>query len=569
MNAIRKRTLLRPDERAGLAANPLILQDNPAAGRGPEGPPGVGGGSTGALVSTPPHANTPTPTPATTPTPSPEKSQKIPTPKRLAPPPGPVTDQNPFMAMVYRYHSDWVGLARDVLGMTLDPWQEEFLRRICAGERRISIRAGHGVGKSTGMAIALIAHALTRYPQKSVCTAPTSSQLFDALMAETKFWINKLPGYARVLFETTVDKITLKAAPEASFISARTASVERPEALSGVHSEHVLLVVDEAPGVPEAIFENAVGSMSGETACTVLIGNPTRNSGMFFKTHHELRRPEGVPIGGEGWFCMHVSCLDSPRVSKDFVQQIKDTYGEESNQYRVRVLGEFPLRDDDALISADLVDAAMGRDIAAMPSDVLVFGVDVARFGDDRSCLVKRRGNVVESFQTWRGLDLMQLVGQVVAAAREDRPAEILIDSIGLGAGVADRLRELKATIPEMRRCDIRDVNVSESNAMNPGANKLRDELWIACRDWLRTRACKLPKSDDLRQELVSPTYKFTSNGKLVVESKDSMKKRGIKSPDVADALCLTFASTASQVSGRSPSWSAGVPLKRNIKGIV
>jgi phage terminase large subunit len=266
---------------------------------------------------------------------------------------------------------------------------------------------------------------------------------------------------------------------------------------------------------------------------------------------------------------MHVSCVDNRLVNEDFVQQIKATYGEESNAFRVRVLGEFALRDDDVLIPADLVDAAMERDVVLIESDPIVYGLDVARFGDDRSVLCKRQGNVVLDFKTWRGLDLMQLVGAVVSEARGDRPAEIVVDSIGLGAGVADRLRELQGEVPDLKNTSVRDVNVSESAAMNPQANRLRDDLWLSARDFLRTRACRLPRDPDLRQELVSPTYKFTSTGKIQVEGKDSLKKRGLKSPDLADSLCLTFASSAASVGGRAPRWIAGQALKRNIRGIV
>ena len=350
----------------------------------------------------------------------------------------------------------------------------------------------------------------------------------------------------------TSEKITLRAAPEASFISARTSSADRPEALAGVHSEHVLIIVDEASAVPEPVFESAAGSMSGENAATILIGNPTRNSGLFFKTHHQL---------SSEWQTYHVSCLDSPRVSPDFVKQIADTYGISSNQYRIRVLGEFALSDDDTLIPAELVDSAMSRDIALVENEPLVYGIDVARFGDDRSVLCKRRGNVVLEIKTWQGLDLMQLTGAIVNEAKVEKPAEMCVDSIGLGSGVADRLRELGYTV--------RDVNVSESSAMNPNAAKLRDELWLSLKEWLNTRAVKLPKMDDLRQELVAPTFTFTSNGKVKVEGKAEMKRRGLRSPDLADALCLSLASIASRVGGRSPRWVPGKPIRREIKGVV
>jgi hypothetical protein len=156
----------------------------------------------------------------------------------------------------------------------------------------------------------------------------------------------------------------------------------------------------------------------------------------------------------------------------------------------------------------------------------------------------------------------MQLTGAVVNEAEMDKPAEICVDSIGLGSGVADRLRELGYTV--------RDVNVSESPAFkNSKAAKLRDELWLNVKDWLGQRACKLPRDDDLRQELVGPTYTFTSNGNLKVEGKQELKKRGMRSPDIADALCLTFASISSRVGGRSPRWVPGQALKRGIRGVV
>jgi hypothetical protein len=343
----------------------------------------------------------------------------------------------------------------------------------------------------------------------------------------------------------------LKDAPESSFISARTSSSERPEALAGVHSENVLLIVDEASAVPEQVFEAAAGSMSGHSATTILISNPTRNSGLFYKTHHDL---------ASDWFRLHVSCINIPLVSSDFVKQIEATYGRDSNAFRIRVLGEFATADSDTLIPAELVDGAMTRDVIG-GDEPMIYGLDVARFGSDRTALCKRRGNVVVEIKHWGGLDLMQTVGQIVNEAKLDNPEEICVDTIGLGSGVADRLRE--------QGYNVRDVNVAESSAMNPNANRLRDELWMSVKDWLATRGVKLPKDETLRHELVAPRYNFTSSGKVVVESKDSMKKRGMRSPDLADALCLTFASNAALVGGRGTAWQTGKSLRRGISGVV
>jgi phage terminase large subunit len=491
------------------------------------------------------------PPPAPPPPPSAEPAA-TPPPAPTHPAPRPTGPPNDFVAFVQKYRADPVGFVRQVLKADPTEDQEQFLQAIARGDRRISIRAGHGVGKSTVCSWAMLWHMLTRFPQKCVCTAPTAGQLYDALFAELKRWITELPPFLSSLLDVKSESIELKAAPDASFISARTSSKDTPEALAGIHSDHVLLIVDEASAVPEPIFESAIGSMSGHSATTVLISNPTRNSGQFYKTHHEL---------ASEWTTFHWSCLKSRLVNPDFVKQVADTYGEESNAYRVRVLGEFALRDDDVLIPAELVDAAMVRDVIPDPKATLVYGLDVARFGDDRSVLCKRKGNVVLELKVWKNLDLMQLVGAVMNEADTDKPDEILVDSIGIGAGVADRLRELGQPA--------RDINVSESAAMNPKANRLRDDLWMAARDFFRERAGKIPNDPVLRQELVSPRYTFTSTGKLQVEGKADMKKRGLKSPDLADAFCLTFGSAAMRVGGRWSKWRSGEPLKRKIKGVV
>jgi hypothetical protein len=453
-----------------------------------------------------------------------------------------------YAAFIETYRDNPVAFVKVVLEADPLPWQCELMDAVAKGTRRISVRAGHGVGKSTCCSWILLWHLCTRMPQKAVVTAPTAGQLFDALFSELKHWANKLPSSLRDNIEIFSDRIVQKGAPESSFISARTSSAERPEALAGIHSEHVLLIADEASAIPEGVFESAAGSMSGHAATTILIGNPTRNTGLFFRTHHQLK--------GD-WKTLHVSCLDNPLVSNDFVNQIKETYGEGSNAFRVRVLGEFALRDDDSLIAADLVDSAMSRDVALDPNADLIFGCDIARYGSDRSVICKRRGNVVIEMRHWSGEDLMGTVGRIVHEANMDKPAEICVDSIGLGGGVADRLRELGF--------NVRDVNVSESNALNQQAFKLRDELWLAAKDWLESRAVRLPKDDDLRAELIAPTYSFASNGRIKVEAKSDLKKRGMRSPDLADSLCLTFAGQGAMVGGRAMKWLPGKPLLRRV----
>ena len=468
------------------------------------------------------------------------------------------TKPNVFNEWVARYRDDPVLFVMEVLGVDPDPWQIKFLRAIARGDRKISVRSGHGVGKSTGSAWAMLWFFMTRSPVKVVVTAPTSAQLFDAMFAELKRWVGMLPLPLQELIDVKQDRVVFRAAPDEMFISARTSRAEQPEALQGIHSEHVMLVADEASGVPEQVFEAAAGSMSGHSAVTLLLGNPTRSSGFFYDTHNRL--------AGE-WTTFRVSCEDSPRVSADYVQEMKSRYGEDSNAYRIRVLGEFPRSDEDTVIPMELLDLAMNRDVEASPYAPLVWGLDVARFGSDRSALCKRRGNaVIEPIKTWKNLDLMQLTGAVVAEFEalppSDRPEEILVDSIGLGAGVVDRLKELN--LPA------RGINVSESPAMGGTYRNLKAELWYKAKAWLEQRDCRLPKDELLVAELATVRYMFTSNGKIQIESKDDIKKRGLASPDKADAFCLTFASDAvigMMGSKASTKWSQ--PLKRNLSRVA
>ena len=450
-----------------------------------------------------------------------------------------------------------MSFVKNVFKVEPDEWQTAFLEAIRDNNRRISVRSGHGVGKSTAASWAMLWYLMTRYPVKVVVTAPTSSQLFDALFAEIKRWVKEMPPALSELLEVKSDRIELRPSPTEAFISARTSRAEQPEALQGIHSDHVMLVADEASGVPEAVFEAAAGSMSGHSAVTVLLGNPVRSSGYFFETHNRLKSE---------WFTLHVNCEKSKRVSKEFVREMAIKYGEESNAYRVRVLGEFPLSDDDTMIPFSVVEQAMNRDIEVDRFAPMIYGVDVARFGSDKSALAKKKGNVIIEVKKWRGLDLMQLVGAIKseyeAEESHDRPVSIYIDSIGLGSGVVDRLRELG--LPAV------GINVSESPAMKGSYINLRAELWGKMKNWLEQRNCVIPKDDDLLADLTAPRYTFNSSGKLRVESKDEMKKRGLASPDMADACILTLAGDAAvgiYGSNSGSTWTK--PLKRLLKGVV
>ena len=428
---------------------------------------------------------------------------------------------------IEKYGNDPVSFVKEVLGIEPDPWQEQVLRWVGDGERRISVRSGHGVGKSSCASWVMVWHLLTRFPQKAVVTAPTINQLQDALAAECKRWVNALPVALSSQIEVLNEQIRMKGAPSESFISFRVSRAETPEALAGVHSEHVLLIADEASGVPEGVFEAASGSMSGESACTLLFGNPVRSTAFFYNTHTKL---------SPYWKTLKVSCVDSPRVA-----------------------------DDDTIIPRGIVESAIGRDVKNTGGAV-VMGVDVARKGLDKSSICIRQGNHIlgDEVMVRSKLDTMQVVGWVQSEINNLTSSgyevgEVLIDSIGLGAGVVDRLIE--------KGVDVRGINVSEAPSVGSEFFNLRSELWWKCKDWFERRDCKIPRDEGLIEELVVVQQDYNSD-KLKVEPKEKTRKNleGGKSPDKADALILTFASYAS-MSSASLSWNK--PLIREIGGIV
>lgn len=415
----------------------------------------------------------------------------------------------------------------EAFGATPEPWQQEALKSLAEVDR-VSIRSGHGTGKSTLMAWTILWFMSTRIPCKVPVTAPTAHQLYDVLWAELGKWTMKMPAPLKAQFLLKHERLELVGAEQSSFAVARTSKPGQPEALQGFHSNNLMFIIDEASGVEDKVFEVAEGALSTEGAKVLMCGNPTRNNGYFYDSHHRMRHR---------WKAMKVSCADSSQVSPSYIEDMRTRYGEESNIFKVRVLGEFPDESDNAVIPLSLCESAMHRDVEPLPRIMPVWGLDVARFGSCKTALVKRWGNQQLEVKTWAKRDTMEVAGLVMYEYEETpsvlRPAAINVDVIGIGAGVVDRLRELG--------CPVVGVNVGESPSGKARYSNLRAELWWRAREWLEERSTKLT-SEELIAELTTVTYSITSSGKIVIESKEKMLERGVASPDIADAFVLTFA---------------------------
>lgn len=437
-------------------------------------------------------------------------------------------NQDELADLIEVYYDDPVGFAHDFLDFTPTPQQAEMMRAV-AENRRVTARSGHGIGKTRCLAAICWWFLVTRYCPVIPCTAPTAHQLFDNLFKELVAMMDRLPPEIASQFDNSGDRIWHKQHKKTWYLVARTAAKEKPDAIQGFHNVHLLVIVEEASGVPDAIFEPVEGILTQDDNRIILVGNPTRTQGYFYDSHNTR---------GARWKKLRFSSADSPIVSREYVDDMRAEWGEESSIYRVRVLGEFPLAETDQFIPLHFFEDASNLDNPDMPRAPICWSLDPARFGDDDSALIKRHGDeIMPDIKTTRKRDLMHLVGWVsneyLSTPEELRPEVIFVDEIGLGAGVVDRLKELGFKVI--------GVNVSRPSKRPAKFFNLRAEAYSDFREAMGTGRLKIPRDERLFAEGSGLKYKYHSNGTLIMESKDDARRRGFKSPNIVDAIVLTF----------------------------
>ena len=463
--------------------------------------------------------------------------------------------------------------------------QQQLLEAIEPPGAKVSVRAGHGVGKTTALAIAIWWHLECFDYCRIPCTAPTASQLRLVLWSELSKVQRRADDQAKKLgfdpafylsnlFTKNQDLIFDPNAQNEWNAIARTARRDQPDALQGFHATDLeidendqavqrsetggalMFVIEEASGVPDEIFEVAEGALSSSGSRLIMVGNPVRNTGFFAASHQKDR---------SAYTALHFRCADSPLTDPSYRPKLVKKYGEGSNVVRVRADGEFPKQDDDVLIPLEQTELALTRPASPSTGAKRILGVDVARFGDDRTTFVVREGNRVLYIEVCAKQDTMQTTGKAVHLARLWQAGAIHVDVIGIGSGVVDRLTEMKAEV----QATVVGVNVADSASMTPTsrnkrANRapedkfgtqdmvpriMRDYLWLEMARWFAEDEPVIwtpddewkEHAEDLAAECASVRYGFDSSGKITVESKDKMKERGLRSPDLADALALTF----------------------------
>lgn len=401
----------------------------------------------------------------------------------------------------------------------------------------IAVASGHGIGKSA-LVSQLIHWSMSTMPDtKVVVTASTETQLRTKTWPEVTKWFRM--GLNSHWFKVTATAATAIDRASTWRADAITWSENNTEAFAGLHNKgkRIILIFDEASAIADKVWEVAEGALTDEDTeiIWVAFGNPTKNSGRFRECFGRFQHR---------WITKQIDSRTVEGVNKTFLDAQISEYGEDNDLMRVRIKGEFPRAGSMQFIPSDFVEAARKRDPEAKLYDPIIMGVDVARFGDDRTVICLRRGRDAKSvpWHVMSGADTMTVAARVMELANLHRPDAIFIDGGGPGGGVIDRLRMLKLPVVEVQFGSKADRNLMTESGPFSYANK-RAEMWGYMRDWLK--GGMIPDDPDLAAELVSVEYGYTTRQGIdciLLEKKSDMKKRGLASPDKSDALALTFA---------------------------
>lgn len=378
--------------------------------------------------------------------------------------------------------------------------------------------------------------------QLSTKTWAQFASMQDACLTGHWFEINTAKGSMRAYH---------KEFPQEWFVSAQTSKEENSEAFAGQHAANStsFYLFDEASGIPDKIWEVAEGGLTDGEPMIFAFGNPTRNVGQFYNCFHRDRNR---------WTTYKVDSREAQLTNKKQIEEWREAYGEDSDFFKVRVLGEFPATSTAQLIPTDAVDDAMMREKpGADPSSFAqaIVGLDVARFGDDATVLCTRVGSDCVSipWQTMRGMDGKQVGERAHAHAQmllDDYGFQIVrinFDRAGIGAAVDEYFRYNNMD-PRIR---VNAVDFSMSSRWPLRYLNKRAEMWSLMKDWLVKKDGVIPKDEELKEQLIAPEYMFTPKGQIQLEAKKDIKKRLGVSPDRADALCLTFAEPAAEINNK------------------
>lgn len=396
--------------------------------------------------------------------------------------------------------------------------------------------SGRGIGKSALTAWLNLWMMSTNIGATCITTANTEPQLKSRTWAElgkwhtlalNGHWFERTALSLRPVtwFEEALKK-QLKVDTGYYYAQAQLWSEENPDAFAGVHNHNGIMVIfDEASGIPKPIWTVTEGFFTEPVLHRYMFcfSNPRRNTGEFYECFHKSRKY---------WKRRNVDSRTVEGTDVNKLNQIVEKHGDDSDEARIEVKGEFPKQGDRQFISREIVEGAEERELEQDHYAPLIMGVDIARFGDDTTVIRFRQGRDARSIKpiNLKGKDNMEVANECAFWIDDLNPDAVCIDA-GNGTGVIDRLREMGYKVHE--------IWFGSKSGEEEWAD-LRTEIWAKMRDWLRG-GC-IDSDADLKDDLVGPEYEFNRFEKIKLEAKEKMKRRGLASPDNGDALAVTFA---------------------------
>lgn len=427
-----------------------------------------------------------------------------------------------------------------------DKWQTELLqewgRQIrddpfngvdAVAPKQFAVTSGHGVGKSALSSWLGLFVMSTRPMSKGVYTANTGEQLKTKTWAEMAKWKDLcITGHWFEYHNSRGNMVLLHPeSPNNWRIDALTSREENSESFAGLHASNSSpwYLFDEASAVPDKIWEVAEGGKTDGEPFHFVFGNPTRGTGSFFKCFGSNK---------EFWTTIKVDSRESKITNKKLISTWEEQWGVDSDFFRVRVRGLFPNASNAQLISTSEIEKASTRNIIDIKGFELIAGVDVARGGDDNCVLQYRAG---KDARTYRGMiipgkvmsDSVRFADILCQSFDLMKPKVINVDATGIGGPLADILRS--------RGYNAIDINFGSNAIYSAKFSNRAAEMWHEMSIWIANGGC-IKDREELLTQLGSREYGHDNKTRLLLESKDMMKKRGVSSPDEADALALTFA---------------------------
>jgi hypothetical protein len=391
-----------------------------------------------------------------------------------------------------------------------------------------AISSGHGVGKSAMVSMITNWGLTTCDDARVVITANSEPQLKTKTWPEVNKWFRC--SFTGHWFLINAESITIKnQAYERTWRADRlTWSIHNPQAFAGLHNKgkRILVIFDEASEIDDIIWEVTEGALTDEDTEIIwlVFGNPTKNTGRFRECFGKYKHR---------WKCRQLDARKIEGTNKPYFDKLVEDYGEDSDYVRIRVRGEFPRAGSNQFIPSDLVAAARKFHATAYSNLAKVLACDVARFGDDQTVAVIRQGRYSRVVAQLRGLDNVQVARKLVEIKEEEMPDVVVVDGDGLGAGVVDSLRSWGHEVHEFH---------GGEGPNDPSAYyNRRAEVWGLMREWFKSGA-QIDDDSFLAADLTGVQYGYSGKQQVQLEKKRDMRKRGLASPDLADALAMTFA---------------------------